>query len=152
MGFEDWFRLSVHAVITDEHGRVLLMQATYGDRAWGLPGGALDPGETIHDALRRECLEELGLDVEPLYLSGVYHHAQVHSHAFIFRARLPPGQQPTLSGEHSAWKRSRPSPGSSRGGSATRSMRPSRAGGNRIFGRFDACPLPRPEWRGRFLD
>lgn len=22
----------------------------------------------------------------------------------------------------------------------------------RIFGRFDACPLPRPEWRGRFLD
>jgi predicted DCC family thiol-disulfide oxidoreductase YuxK len=22
----------------------------------------------------------------------------------------------------------------------------------RIFGRFDACPLPRPEWRNRFLD
>ena len=22
----------------------------------------------------------------------------------------------------------------------------------RIFGRFDACPLPRPEWRDRFLD
>jgi predicted DCC family thiol-disulfide oxidoreductase YuxK len=22
----------------------------------------------------------------------------------------------------------------------------------RIFGRFDACPLPRPEWRERFLD
>ena len=22
----------------------------------------------------------------------------------------------------------------------------------RLFGRFDACPLPRPEWRGRFLD
>jgi predicted DCC family thiol-disulfide oxidoreductase YuxK len=22
----------------------------------------------------------------------------------------------------------------------------------RLFGRFDACPLPRPEWRNRFLD
>ena len=22
----------------------------------------------------------------------------------------------------------------------------------RLFGRFDACPLPRPEWRSRFLD
>jgi predicted DCC family thiol-disulfide oxidoreductase YuxK len=22
----------------------------------------------------------------------------------------------------------------------------------RFFGRFDACPLPRPEWRDRFLD
>ena len=22
----------------------------------------------------------------------------------------------------------------------------------RIFGRYDACPLPRPEWRSRFLD
>jgi 8-oxo-dGTP diphosphatase len=104
VGFEDRFRLSVHAVITDEDDRVLVMQATYGDRAWGLPGGALDPGETIHEALRRECREELGLDVEPLYLSGVYHHARVQSHAFIFRGRIPPGQAPTLSDEHSAWK------------------------------------------------
>lgn len=22
----------------------------------------------------------------------------------------------------------------------------------RVFGRFDSCPLPRPEWRNRFLD
>ena len=22
----------------------------------------------------------------------------------------------------------------------------------RVFGRFDVCPLPRPEWRGRFMD
>lgn len=42
MGFEDSFRLSVHAVITDTWNRVLLLRATYGDGAWGLPGGALD--------------------------------------------------------------------------------------------------------------
>jgi 8-oxo-dGTP pyrophosphatase MutT (NUDIX family) len=47
MGFDDRYRLSAHAVITDEAGRVLLLQATYGDRRWGLPGGAVDPGETL---------------------------------------------------------------------------------------------------------
>lgn len=104
MGFEDWFRLSVHAVITDDQGRVLLLRSTYGDQGWGLPGGALDPGETIHQALRRECREELGLEVESLYLSGVYHHARVQSHAFIFRGRLPVGAEPALSDEHSQWR------------------------------------------------
>ena len=101
MGFDDWFRLSVHAVITDASGRVLLLKANYGDCAWGLPGGALDPGETIHQGLVRECREELDSEVEILYLSGVYSHPAVQSHAFIFRCRLPGGALPRLSSEHS---------------------------------------------------
>jgi 8-oxo-dGTP diphosphatase len=101
MSFDDWFRLSVHAVITDAQGAVLLLRATYGDRAWGLPGGALDPGETIHEGLRRECLEELGCEVEILYLSGVYSHAKVESHAFIFRCALAERAEIRLSAEHS---------------------------------------------------
>ena len=63
MGFDDRYRLSAHAVITDETGRVLLLRATYGDRRWGLPGGAVDPGETLHETVVRECKEELGCDV-----------------------------------------------------------------------------------------
>jgi hypothetical protein len=59
---DDWFRLSVHAVITDAEGAVLLLKATYDDQAWGLPGGALDPGETIHEGLRRECREDQDCD------------------------------------------------------------------------------------------
>lgn len=101
MGFDDWYRLSVHAVITDERGRVLLLKATYADRGWGLPGGAVDPGETIHQALLRECEEELGAVVAIRHLTGVYSHSAVRSHAFIFRCELPADAVVQLSDEHS---------------------------------------------------
>lgn len=91
----------MHAVIANDAGEVLLVKATYGDLAWGLPGGALDPGETIHEGLERECLEELGCPVDILYLSGVYSHQQVRSHAFIFRCALPAEADIRLSEEHS---------------------------------------------------
>ncbi|MEL4242132.1 NUDIX hydrolase [Shewanella xiamenensis] len=88
MAFEDRFRLSSHAVITNELGQVLLLKANYGNFAWGLPGGALEPGETIHEALLRECQEELGLEVNIHYLSGVYYHSAYQSQAFIFRCEF----------------------------------------------------------------
>jgi 8-oxo-dGTP diphosphatase len=104
MGFDDWFRLSVHGVITDPEGRVLLLKATYAEESWGLPGGALDPGETIDEGLLRECAEELNCDVEIQYLSGVYSHCAVRSHAFIFRCDLPKGVEIRLSSEHSEYR------------------------------------------------
>lgn len=104
MAFEDQFRLSSHAVITDNREQVLLLKQTYDDQRWGLPGGALEPGETIHEALIRECLEELGTIVEISYLSGVYYHSAVDSHAFIFRCTLPSEINIILSEEHSDYR------------------------------------------------
>ena len=33
---------------------------------WGFPGGKIKSGETILDAAKRECLEETGINVEPV--------------------------------------------------------------------------------------
>ncbi|GGP73694.1 NUDIX hydrolase [Shewanella ulleungensis] len=101
MAFNDLFRLSSHAVITNAVGEVLLLKANYGDKHWGLPGGGLDPNETIHQALLRECQEELGCEVKVNYLSGVYFHSAYQSQAFIFRCELTKEAVINLSDEHS---------------------------------------------------
>ena len=104
MVFQDFYRLSSHAVIFNEKNEVLLLKAIYADCAWGLPGGGLDIGETIHEALIRECKEELGCNIQIDYLSGVYFHSAVTSHAFIFRCHLLENQSIRLSSEHSEYK------------------------------------------------
>jgi len=90
-------------VITDAHDHVLLLQAAYGDLAWGLPGGGVDPGETLHETLLRECEEELGCAVDIDYLSGVYYHSAIEAHVAIFRCRLRAGATVRLSPEHSQY-------------------------------------------------
>jgi 8-oxo-dGTP diphosphatase len=66
--------LTVDAVIMDDHGRVLLMErGTEPFRGtWVLPGGLVDPGETVEQAVVREVLEELGLTVAVVRLIGVF--------------------------------------------------------------------------------
>jgi 8-oxo-dGTP pyrophosphatase MutT (NUDIX family) len=103
MAFDDTFRLSSHAVILNADNEVLMLKASYGAFSWGLPGGALEPGETIHDALHRECFEELGVRLSEARLTGVYFHKNYNSQAFIFRCKIADDSpQIFLSPEHSA--------------------------------------------------
>lgn len=104
MAFHDRYRLSVHAVILDDDGRVLLLKQTYGDLRWGLPGGSVDPGETVHQAIVRECLEELGCPIDIRYLSGIYYHHVFEAHVCIFRCDLLTSDDFHLSTEHSAFR------------------------------------------------
>ena len=66
--------LTVDAVISDERGRVLVMErGTEPFRgSWVLPGGLVDPGETVEQACIREVREELGLEVKLTGMIGVY--------------------------------------------------------------------------------
>jgi len=63
---------SAVACIRDSQGRILLLRRSDGDDLWGFPGGAIEPGESVVEALQREIREEIGLKVEPVGLIGVY--------------------------------------------------------------------------------
>ena len=61
--------IGVGAVIVAA-GRVLLIRrATEPMKGrWSIPGGLVELGETLDEAVRRECLEETGVRVEPVAL------------------------------------------------------------------------------------
>lgn len=66
-------RLGCTAAIFDAQGRVLLTKRTDNGQ-WCLPGGAVDPGESVAEACGREVVEETGLSVRVKRLVGVYSH------------------------------------------------------------------------------
>src|SRR5437763_8940874 len=65
---QPWFRLSrgttlgVRAAVIDRENRVLLVRHSYAP-GWLLPGGGVERGETVIEAVRRELREEGGIVV-----------------------------------------------------------------------------------------
>ena len=59
-------------------GRVLLIRRAKPplQGRWTIPGGTVELGETLHEALVREMAEETGLEVEPLELLTVFDRVQ----------------------------------------------------------------------------
>lgn len=69
-------RPGVAAVIFSPEG--VLLQRRDDNRLWGLPGGGVEPGESVTEAVIREVFEETGLRVEPRRLIGVYSAPEHH--------------------------------------------------------------------------
>lgn len=100
-------RVSVKAVIISG-GRVLLVRNGDEQGDWYmLPGGGQSHGETLDQALQRECREEIGTGVVMGrllfirdYIGG--HHqfsrndSNVHQLELMFRCRLPVGAKPAV--------------------------------------------------------
>ena len=51
--------------------QVLMVKHVY-EKYWYLPGGAVERGESLEDAARREATEEVGATINELSLFGVY--------------------------------------------------------------------------------
>jgi ADP-ribose pyrophosphatase YjhB (NUDIX family) len=101
---------SVNVVVVNDAGELLLIRRTDNNN-WALPGGAMDPGESLVDAARRETAEETGVQVQITGLVGIYtdpRHVILYTSdgevrqefSVVFTAR-PVGGQPTPSGESS---------------------------------------------------
>ena len=65
--------LAVAAVVWNDRGQVLLIRRTKEPRKgqWSLPGGKVEFGETLEEAIRREILEETGLVVKLAGVAGI---------------------------------------------------------------------------------
>jgi ADP-ribose pyrophosphatase YjhB (NUDIX family) len=72
IGQEGELRIGSCAVIFDEAHEKVLLTRRADNGLWCLPGGKMEPGESLEECCRREVFEETGLDVEPKRLIAVY--------------------------------------------------------------------------------
>jgi 8-oxo-dGTP pyrophosphatase MutT (NUDIX family) len=98
-------------LIADEQDRLLLMKRS-DSGCWGPPGGAVEPGEAVEAAAKREALEETGLRVDEMSLFGVFsgpelyykypNGDEVYNVTIVYLSRDVSGDI-HLNGEHTEW-------------------------------------------------
>ena len=99
---EQLFQVGVKALIEDEVGRVLLLKNR---DFWDMPGGRMDQGEDVRQALERELTEEIGVNelaecslwrVTKSVKSLSYSELTTGLLLVVYRARLPAETVPQL--------------------------------------------------------
>ena len=103
----DWEGVAVLCRRPDDGALLMVLQAEPDETpTWALPGGAIEPGETLAQAAVREAKEETGLEVQllraHLKVRGVYDTgSQAFSyHIYYFEAAVVGG---TLESQRSGW-------------------------------------------------
>jgi len=83
--------VAVSGYAEDAEGRVLLVRTRARPDTWELPGGRIEAGETLDEAVRREYREETGLAFRPLGLTGVYGNVLQRLIVVVFRGTVQAG-------------------------------------------------------------
>lgn len=100
--------VEVGAAIVVRGGRILIARRRPGDTfagLWEFPGGKVRPGERPSAATRRECAEELGIDVTVQEEVRVIEHEYPGRHVLLhfFRCALAAGEPRAIQCAEWAW-------------------------------------------------
>jgi 8-oxo-dGTP pyrophosphatase MutT (NUDIX family) len=75
--------LGVRVAVFDADGKIFLVRHSY-TPGWYLPGGGVEPGETLEEAVARELMEEGGIALEePPQLHGLYLNRKVSARDYV---------------------------------------------------------------------
>ena len=72
---------------------------------WEFVGGKVEPGETLEEALVRECREELAITVavgEP-FMEATHQYPDIHVHLTLFHAAIAEGEPQMLEHNDLRW-------------------------------------------------
>ncbi|RLQ92227.1 NUDIX hydrolase [Planomicrobium sp. Y74] len=78
--------VAVSAYITNAEGEALLIKAHWRKDTWEPPGGQVEQGEALDEAVRREVMEETGIEIDIHGITGVYYNASSEILSVVFRA------------------------------------------------------------------
>ena len=81
------FRISLKAVVINDEGKILIVKET-GRDWWDIPGGGLDHGESIKEALIRELHEEVGFTGDLTYEPIDVGEPHVIEHLKMYQTRV----------------------------------------------------------------
>jgi 8-oxo-dGTP pyrophosphatase MutT (NUDIX family) len=94
--------LGVRGLVIDKDQRIFLVTHTYAP-GWQLPGGGVEPGETMAEALARELVEEGNIEIlEPPVLHGLFFNSRVsqRDHVALFIVRSFRQQRVPVPNQH----------------------------------------------------
>nr|WP_212966566.1 NUDIX hydrolase [Lederbergia ruris] len=83
--------IAVSANVTNENGETLLVKTHWRSDTWEAPGGQVKEGEPLDKAVCREILEETGIVITPIGITGVYYNATKHILSVVFKAKYVSG-------------------------------------------------------------
>ena len=97
----------VAAIIHDNEGRIFATQRGYGDWKdyWEFPGGKMEPGETLEQALKREIWEELEtrIEVERFVTTVDYDYPAFHLTMHCYLCHVESGSLTLKEHEAARW-------------------------------------------------
>jgi 8-oxo-dGTP diphosphatase len=87
----------VTCAVIEKDGRILIARRKSGDqmaRKWEFPGGTIEPGETPEQCLKRELLEELGVEIgiDEFICSSTWKYDHATIKLLAFKATLISGE------------------------------------------------------------